>query len=523
MKGRCVPAAFVSVGLVAAQSIGLDEIHAQAFAYVPPLAVTLSTQVRLVDVPVVVRDAKRHAVAGLTRHDFEIYDAGKKQTITAFSAQSFAAGGAADLGAAPTSETATRFVALVLDNLHIDAVALKAAKDAAVRFVQTSLAPGDRVVVVTTSDSGNYEFTADVPKLIAEIAKVISHQKNNAGMCPAFQNQEAYLVANDLDPQLLQRKMAECYACLHTPCPKEQVTALALGVWEPALSDSKSTLGVINDLVGSMAKAPGQRVIVLTSEELLTGEVEADIDRLMTKALHANVVINALDAKRLTVTSQEEKNDGMAALASGTGGAFYHNSNDLLQGFREIGMAPETMYLLGFTPEESAAGRFHTLKVQLAAGKRYSVQARLGYMPLPVKPAAQEPTPSKLDSEVAATDTIADLPVRFTWEQRAGAPNATMVIHLDVSRLHFETKKDRRTQKLTIVAVLSDSSGGFVTGQRIEFDLNLTDATYAQLANTDFSAALPMKVAVGSYEARAVALDAVEGKMTAASEAVQVK
>src|SRR5580700_8723058 len=125
MKGRCVPAAFVSVGLVAAQSIGLDEIHTQAFGYVPPLAVTLSTQVRLVDVPVVVRDAKRHAVAGLTRHDFEIYDAGKKQTITAFSAQSFAAGGAADLGAAPRSETATRFVALVLDNLHIDAVALK--------------------------------------------------------------------------------------------------------------------------------------------------------------------------------------------------------------------------------------------------------------------------------------------------------------------------------------------------------------------------------------------------------------
>jgi VWFA-related protein len=524
MKGRCVPAAFVSVGLVAAQSIGPDEIHTQAFAYVPPSAVTLSTQVRLVDVPVVVRDAQRHAVAGLTRDDFEIYDAGKKRTISAFSTQSFAAAGAADMGAAPRSETATRFVALVLDNLHIDAVALKAAKDAAVRFVQTSLAPGDRVVVATTSDSGNHEFTADVPKLIAEIAKVISHQKNNAGVCPAFQNREAYLVANDLDPQLLQRKVAECYACSHTPCPKEQVTALALGLWEPALSDSRSTLGVINDLVGSMAKAPGQRVIVLTSEELLTGEVEADIDRLTTKALHANVVINALDAKRLTVTSQEEKNDAMAALASGTGGAFYHNNNDLLQGFREIGMAPETMYVLSFTsPEESADGRFHALKVQLASGKRYSVQARLGYMPLPVKPAAQEPTPSKLDSEVAATDTIADLPVRFTWEQRAGAPNATMVIHMDVSRLHFERKKDRRTQKLTIVAMLSDSSGGFVTGQRIEFDLNLTDATYAQLAKTDFSAALPMKVAVGSYEARAVALDAVEGKMTAAIEAVQVK
>jgi hypothetical protein len=64
-----------------------------------------------------------------------------------------------------------------------------------------------------------------------------------------------------------------------------------------------------------------------------------------------------------------------------------------------------------------------------------------------------------------------------------------MVIHLDVSHLRFETQKERRTQKLTIVAVLSDRSGGFVTGQRIEFDLNLTDATYAQLVKTDFSAA----------------------------------
>src|SRR5579883_912969 len=282
MKGRWVPAVLVSVGLVAAQSMGPDEIHTEAFAYVPPSGVTLSTQVRLVDVPVVVRDAHRHAVAGLTRDDFEIYDAGKKQTITAFSTQSFAAGGAADGGAVPKNETATRFVALVLDNLHIGAAALKAAKDAAVRFVQTSLAPGDRVVVLTTSDSGNYEFTAHVPKLIADIAKVISRQKSNPGMCPAFQNHEAYLVANDLDPELLQRKMAECYACLHTACPREQVTALALGVWAPALADSKSTLGVINDLVGSMAKAPGQRVIVLTSEELLTGEVESEVDRLMT-------------------------------------------------------------------------------------------------------------------------------------------------------------------------------------------------------------------------------------------------
>jgi hypothetical protein len=75
---------------------------------------------------------------------------------------------------------------------------------------------------------------------------------------------------------------------------------------------------------------------------------------LIAKALPAVVVIDTLDAKRLTVTPHEEKNDGMAELADGTGGSFYHNSNDLLQGFRELGMAPETMYVPGFAPSDEA-------------------------------------------------------------------------------------------------------------------------------------------------------------------------
>ena len=74
-----------------------------------------------------------------------------------------------------------------------------------------------------------------------------------------------------------------------------------------------------------------------------------------------------------------------------------------------------------------------------------------------------------------------NLPVWFTWEQGS---NLTVVVHLDVSRLHFQTVAGRRTQKLTIGAVLRDSSGSFVTGKRSEFDLNLTDATFQQAKNS---------------------------------------
>jgi len=265
----------------------------------------------------------------------------------------------------------------------------------------------------------------------------------------------------------------------------------------------------------------------LASTGFLTGNLEADQDRLMAKALHAQVVINTLDAKGLYVVNPagdastpagwileparvvQEKNaervvsapnSAMAVLASGTGGAFYHNNNDLAQGFRVLGMVPETMYVLGFSPSGVATdGRFHSLKVQLAAGRRYSLQARLGYAASSANAAALSSPPSKLDSEAMASDTITDLPVRFTWEQWAGPPGITMVAHLDLDHLHFETRQGRRAQKLAFVGALLDGRGAFVTGKRSDLDLNLTDATFAQLAKAGFTVSMTLEAPPGTY------------------------
>jgi len=80
-------AALACLGMAAAQSIAPDEMHVQSFSYVPPPLVALRTQVQLVEVPVVVREGRQRTVGGLTKGDFEIYDNGKKQAITAFSVQ----------------------------------------------------------------------------------------------------------------------------------------------------------------------------------------------------------------------------------------------------------------------------------------------------------------------------------------------------------------------------------------------------------------------------------------------------
>ena len=557
-----VAAVLACSGLAAAQSIAPGEMQVRTVPYVPPSPVRLRTEVNVVEVPVVVRDGRRRAVAGLTRDDFEIYDSGKRRTVTAFSVENFTppadAGGAAPkpavipaapAGAAgPIPQARRRLAVLCFDDRNTDMLTLKTAKEAAQRFVKTSLAPGDLVAVVTTAQPLDATFTADVPALLQQIAKVTGHGRLTDDLthdCFRISPYEAYLIANSLDRDVLYAKIAACSLCRRVPCEPKEVLAIARDIWARALLDSRNTLRVVEGLVDGMAKLPGQRTILLASAGFLTGTLEMDLEDLMAKARHAEVVINTLDAKGLytvipggdasvRLQSPEETNiaekaadapnDGMEELASGTGGMFYHDNNDLARGFRDLGMVPEIMYVLSFAPADVAAnGRYHRLKVRLTGGKPYSVQARLGYTAPSANATAPVAALSGLDREAMASDTVTDLPVGFTWKPNAGPSGVTVVAHVDVGRLHFETAQDRRRQKLTIVGVLMDSRGNFVTGKRSEFELNLTDATFEQLAKTAFTASMTLEAPPGTYTARAAIQDGLDGKVTAASSTVQFK
>jgi hypothetical protein len=65
--------------------------------------------------------------------------------------------------------------------------------------------------------------------------------------------------------------------------------------------------------------------------------------------------------------------------------------------------------------------------------------------------------------------------------------------------------------------------GNFVTGKRSVLELNLKDATFERFAKAGFTTALTIKTPPGAYGVRTVAEDAMEGKLAAASGALQVK
>ena len=69
----------------------------------------------------------------------------------------------------------------------------------------------------------------------------------------------------------------------------------------------------------------------------------------------------------------------MSELADGTGGSFFHNSNDLEGGIEALAAAPECVYLLEFSPEGvKQNGSYHQLKVKVDRDG-VKLQARRGY------------------------------------------------------------------------------------------------------------------------------------------------
>lgn len=66
----------------------------------------------------------------------------------------------------------------------------------------------------------------------------------------------------------------------------------------------------------------------------------------------------------------------MEELASGTLGPYFHNSNDLKDGFERLTMAPEYVYVLEFHPKNAPPdGSYHRLNVKVKV-KGAKIRAR---------------------------------------------------------------------------------------------------------------------------------------------------
>ena len=125
----------------------------------------------LVQVRVVVRDAKGNAIGNLTKDDFLLTDNGKPQVISHFAVENPAARAAAAATPAPPpnqdEDLATedrpatlpdRYIALFFDDVHLEFSDIARTREAAEKYFSSMLQPGDRVGIFTSSGQNQLEF-----------------------------------------------------------------------------------------------------------------------------------------------------------------------------------------------------------------------------------------------------------------------------------------------------------------------------------------------------------------------------
>ena len=530
---------------------------------------TFTTRVNLVMVPVVIRDRQGRVVAGLTKDQFRLFDNGKPQEISRFtvekpgSQQTVArpvekqeTAGEAVLAPRPLAAMPRRFIGYLFDDVHMETADLIRARAAAARHIESQLQPTDRAAIFTTSGQGTVNFTDDRDQIRIGLARLAPHPiaRSIGQQCPDISYYQADLILNKHDPQALDAATAEAMVC----ASRDPSTAARLAKVEAQLvlpageHETQVSLATIKDTVRRMSTMPGERVLVLVSPGFLTlAEHQPDEYDAIERALRANVVINVLNARGLyttntdasrmvigatppmtmppTVVEQVKQNLMLQSqalqeallteIAADTGGVYFHNNNDLDEGFRRTATSPELYYLLGFQPKNlKLDGSFHGLKVAIESKAGYTIETRRGYYaPTHLEDAAAAARREIEDAIYSRAET-SDLPVTMHTQFSKGPGDAaavTVLVHLDVANGEFLKADGRSVDHITLVSALFDRNGNLLAGQEKHVDLRPRAGSPQNRPANGITVPMSLEAKSGSYVVRLVVRDS-EGELMSA-------
>jgi VWFA-related protein len=461
-------------------------------------------KVNLVMVPVVVRNAQGRAIGTLPKESFQLFDKGKPQEIARFTVERIGApagreskasgdqpaAGAEEKG--PPVVAPERFVAYLFDDVHLALGDLVRVRDAADRHMAT-LEPTDRAAVYAMSGEVSLDFTDDRTKLHEALLRLRPGIMVRAG------------ALTDLEQRTL------------------------------------GSLANLKELIKRMAITPGQRTIMFISPGFNTFApeyIQEETD-ILERAIKANVIISTLDARGLftdpsydasgrggSLSAAIARSNLLAELASGTGGTFFQNSNDLDEGFRRLAAAPEYVYLLGFSPQNlKLDGSFHSLRVALKNGGGVSIQARHGYYAPKHMESEAENARQEIESALFSREEILELPIELHtqfFKTSDQAARLAVLAHLNLKLFKFQKVEGRNGNEVTLVYGLFDRDGNYTQGIKKVLTLRLKDETLERLAQ-GITVRTTFDVKPGAYLIRLVVRDAEERKLSATNGAVQIQ
>jgi VWFA-related protein len=342
--------------------------------------------VALVQVDAVVTDRKGRHVTTLGPADFQVFQDGRLQPVTAVAyvrsdERYLDENGVLEQIVVPTRpRDARRVIGLVVDDSRMTFESLYRTRMGLHRFVNEQLQPDDLVSVVTTSGGrgARWPFTFSRAELRAAVN----------GLRFSLWNASAAGALEPLENRFLQFDVSERF--------REEHFAL-------------SALNRIADVITAVRELPGRKTVLLVSEGFSIAGVSDSfvrdsMNRLVDRANRAGVVIYAVDPRGLVFTGLTaadnagngaamaslmsrrseallQTQDGLRYVAAQTGGFAVVNANDIPGAFRRVMEDQRGYYLIGFQPANDTfepERRFRRVKVKVVR-KGLRVRTRAGF------------------------------------------------------------------------------------------------------------------------------------------------
>ena len=528
---------------------------------------TFSARVNTVAVPVVIRDRNANAIGTLTKEDFKVSDNGKQQTIVGLSVERLIPPGApaSALSAESTNKLSEqgesraafpdRFVAFVFDDLHLEFGDLARARKAVLPYFSVEKGPNTRFALFTTSGLDNVDFTEDLTKIRDDLNKIAPRQHNagsSSSSCPPYVSPYvADQIVNRNNPDAISAITTQESVCFPgAPVTRERVLAEADHALTLSETDTRVAIGVLRSIVRRMSIMPGQREAVLVSPGFVSTNFSLELTEVINKAARERVVVNAIDARGLQTDSmfdasrpsyspaiaivmsgldrdaQKSTGDVLAEIAEGTGGTWFHNCNDLEEGFRRAALAPDVHYVLTYSPANlNYDGKFHKIKIALKESKGYTVQARRGYY-APRRPADQDAQSKQdIDDAVFSRDEVHTIPMtlstRFAKSTNA-AVKVAVITHIDVASLHFRKADGLNSDDVVIVSALFDKNGNYVTSNQKTLQLRVRDERLEERLKAGVTTETDYDVRPGAYLVRLVVRDTEGQEIASTNGSVEI-
>lgn len=303
----------------------------------------LRIETELVQIDLVVTDKQGNPVSGLRREDFELFEDGKKQTLT-----HFAAGTAkqparllttvnrrSDNSNPPAAveknvEINGRYIVMAVDDYHLSPANLGYVKRALGKFVSEQMVGGDQVAVIATSGSVGLfqQFTGERTILERAINRLSVREKKveNDFNVPRITEHQAELIElGDRDAMELAINEIQRYEVQSRPAPAQpdqpaqvipspreilehRVRMQARMVLAMSGNYTRVTLDTLESAIRNLRGLPGRKILVLLSDGFFMGgsgmySKLLDLQRITDAAMRAGVVIYSIDARGLvTVT-----------------------------------------------------------------------------------------------------------------------------------------------------------------------------------------------------------------------------